>query len=479
MAATTQERRSPGGASPVVPLLPWLAGGAFALALLAALLIAVIPGLGFATRSAALNVGIETAASLIAGLAAYLVLGRYMLSRSLRDLALVGALTLLALTNAAFSALPALLDEDPGRFTTWAPVGGRLLAALGFAAAAGLPDLRLGSPRRAGAAMLALAAALLVAVAGLVELLGTSLPGAGEIGPPPGDSDTPDLGAPGGFLALQLLTMGLYAAAAVGFTARARRSRDELIAWFAIGSSVAAASRLHYFLFPAVNPDWVFSGDVVRLCFYLALLVGALREIRRYQRSLALAAVLDERRRMARDLHDGLAQELAFITTQTRRLEGSLDPERAARVAAAAERALDESRGAITALTRSPEDPFDAEVSQVAEQLTARVGARLRLDLDPRATVAEQHRDQLLRILREAVTNGLRHGDARVIAVKLTGGERVRLAIRDDGTGFDPEDARNGGFGLTSMRERAAAIGGELTISSRLGEGTEVEVVVR
>jgi signal transduction histidine kinase len=479
MVTTTQERRSEGAPSSVVALLPWVAGGAFALALLGALAIAVVPGLGFATRSGALAAGIDTAASLIAALAAYLVLGRYMLSRGLRDLALVGALTLLALTNAAFSLAPALLEEDPGRFTTWAPVLGRLLAALGFAVAAGLPDLRLASPRRGGAAMVALATAVLAAVAGLVALLGTSLPGPGEIGPGPGDSDTPSLDAPAGYLVLQLATLGLFAGAAAGFIARAARARDELIAWFAIASSLGAAACVAYLLFPGADPDWVVAGDAVWLCLYLALLVGALREIRAYQRRLSLAAVLDERRRMARDLHDGVAQELAFITTQARRLERSSDADGAARVSAAAERALDESRAAITALTRRGDDPFDAEVAQLAEQLTARAGARLRLDLDPAVAPAPDQRDQLLRILREAMSNGLRHGDAGLIGVELAGGATIRLTVSDDGVGFDPSGSRNGGFGITSMRERAAAIGGELTIRSRPGVGTEVEVVLR
>jgi signal transduction histidine kinase len=194
----------------------------------------------------------------------------------------------------------------------------------------------------------------------------------------------------------------------------------------------------------------------------------------------AVAAVLDERRRMARDLHDGLAQELAFIRSQAQRLVDAPDASRAASVVAAAERALDESRAAIKALTRRSEDPFDAEVAQVAEQLTARAGARLRLDLDRAATASAEQRDELLRILREAVTNGVRHGRAEAISVELEAGEALRLVVRDNGTGFDPEAAGQDAacFGLTSMRERAAAIGARLRISSHSGKGTAVEVVL-
>jgi signal transduction histidine kinase len=210
-----------------------------------------------------------------------------------------------------------------------------------------------------------------------------------------------------------------------------------------------------------------------------ACVVPGLFVLRRYQRRITLAGVLAERRRMARDLHDGLAQELAFITTQARRLQSAPDTRAAARVVAAAERALDEARGAITALTRREGDPFEVELSQVAEQLTSRAGTRLRLDVDPRVAVAPERRDQLLRILREAVTNGVRHGAASSVAVELAGGDGLRLTVSDDGGGFDPSALRNGGFGLTSMHERAAAMGGELRIRSRPGRGTEVEVVLR
>ena len=85
---------------------------------------------------------------------------------------------------------------------------------------------------------------------------------------------------------------------------------------------------------------------------------------------------------------------------------------------------------------------------------------------------------QLLRIVREAVTNAARHGKAEVVHVEFKNGNGLRLRIRDDGVGFDPTTARPGGFGLRVMRERARSIGGELTIDSRPDLGTEVEVVV-
>lgn len=152
---------------------------------------------------------------------------------------------------------------------------------------------------------------------------------------------------------------------------------------------------------------------------------------------------------------------------------------RAADVALAAERALDESRDAIAALRRRHDDPFALELSQVAEQLAARAGARLRLDLDARIEVADAQRDPLLRIVREAVTNGVRHGKATELSLELSMDHGLRVSVRDNGVGFEPGGARRrGSFGLTTMRERAHALGGDLFVSSHPGEGTLVEVVV-
>ena len=82
-------------------------------------------------------------------------------------------------------------------------------------------------------------------------------------------------------------------------------------------------------------------------------------------------------------------------------------------------------------------------------------------------------KEEVLRIVREAVTNAARHGKARRVGIVLTAMDGQSLTIRDDGEGFDPAST-NGGFGLLSMRERARAIGGELSVDSRPGEGTTV-----
>jgi signal transduction histidine kinase len=191
-------------------------------------------------------------------------------------------------------------------------------------------------------------------------------------------------------------------------------------------------------------------------------------------------ALIDERARIARDLHDGLAQELAFISMRSWLLaEAETGGRAAGDLADAADRALHEVRRAIDFLIRPPGQALDAAVSETASRLTERSAASLDLDLDPSATLAPECHHDLLRILGEAVSNALRHGRATAIAVKLSQGAGLRLRIADNGVGFDPDAVTAASaFGLRSMRVRARAIGGELQVRSRPNCGTEVEVVL-
>ena len=216
------------------------------------------------------------------------------------------------------------------------------------------------------------------------------------------------------------------------------------------------------------------------MLFYCALLAGAAGEVTRYLQASRQAAVLDERRRIARDLHDGLAQELAFIVRRTKRALGQVP--RAAditQIANAAERALDESRRVIATLTRPLDEPLDIVLSEAVKGVADRLGTTVVLALDPGVHVNADVREALVRIAREAVTNAARHGDAGLVRVELENGVGLRLRIVDDGRGFDTHSRmrlRNGGFGLVSMSERARAIGAVLSVDSRRGAGTTVEV---
>ena len=189
-------------------------------------------------------------------------------------------------------------------------------------------------------------------------------------------------------------------------------------------------------------------------------------------------ATLQERRRIARDLHDGLAHELAYIAGTTRALLGDPNEKEVIRqLANAAERALDEARRAISVLSNDQPEPLVVSITQTAEDLTLRYGLKLSLDLQADTDVSSERCEALLRILREAITNAGRHAKARHVGVRLWVDAAAHLEVSDDGIGFDPAQPGDG-FGLVSMRERAEAIGAALTIVSQPGHGTRVEVVL-
>lgn len=443
----------------------------------ATLLIALVEPLRFAYEGEKVQVAIVTSIALIGLLAAGLVLARFQRSHRLRDLALSAALALLALTNLVFESIPAAFGIIDTNFAAWAPVIGRGLGTLLLAGSVALPDRRLppGRPIAAWTLGACLAAITAIALAASQLAPGWSMPL--PHGLSAGESSSPSFERPGA-ATLEFIMMGLYAIAAAGFVARARRDpADPLIGSFAVAMPLGAAAALNYALFPSLYGAWVYTGDIFQAGFYGMILLGAAREIAAWQAQLAETAVLQERRRIARDLHDGLAQELAFIVGQTRGLAdvsvgGGFD-----HLVAASERALDESRNAIAALTRPVDEPLDVVLAQAAEDVAGRVGAKVRFDLARNVRVAPGLREDLARIVREAVTNAARHGNASTVTLSLESGSGLRVQIADDGEGFDPEVPRRG-FGLTSMRERAQANGGELTITSAPGAGTKVEVAV-
>jgi signal transduction histidine kinase len=460
------------------PAIPALIIGTAAAAATATLLITVLPFLDFAYRSPPLHVAIETAATIVGLIAAYLVLGRFNRSGSRADLLLVIAFALLATTNLCFSTIPALSGGPPGTFDTWTPVAGRLLGALGLALAAYAPPGPLRSPRRT--LVLALGGSLLVLglIAAGVALLGDVLPTGIDAGVSPEGSTRPRVVGSPGLLSLQVVGMLLLTAAAAGFARKASRSGDQLMGWLAAACVLAAFARLNYFLFPSLYSEWVYTGDFLRLGSYLMLLAGALREIRAYQEQLAHAATLEERRRIARDLHDGVTQELAFISVEARRIATAANgapahtPARLDRLSAVADRALDESRHAIGALT-NPEESLVSAIDRAAEELSGRTGAKVKANVEPDLNVAPESRDSLVRIVREAASNAVRHGGASLVEITLVVQDGIHLTIRDNGRGFDGQ-AREGGFGLVSMTQRAERLGGELSIDGRSGEGTVV-----
>ena len=434
----------------------------------------LLPVTEVAYHSSTTHVAIETAATLVGLLVALLLVGRFIRAPMQPDLILAASLLLLAMTNLCFAVIPWIADAEIGSFDTWAPIAGRLIGAVGIAVGAVMTPRPVWHPRRALLRAVWAVAAILVAVGLVTAALAPHLPVGIDPNVPP-DPSGPDLVGEPSVLVTQVVAMVLYAIAAFGFARRATRTADELMTWLAAAATLAVFSRLNYFLFPSANSEWVYAGDFLRLAFYAVILIGAMREITAYQRELAELAVHRERRRIARELHDGIAQELAFIRSQAYRLrpDGG-DP--ASRIMKAAERALDESRHAIATLARPVNASLDVSVAQAAEEVAARDGIAVELRLEPGLQVPDGVHDALGRIVREAMGNAVRHGGADSVEVTLARSGRLQLVVEDNGAGLRDDQPNGTGFGLTSMRERAEALGGTVQLTPGSPRGARLEV---
>ena len=190
-----------------------------------------------------------------------------------------------------------------------------------------------------------------------------------------------------------------------------------------------------------------------------------------------------ERRRIARDLHDVVLQDLAGALQgmQATRVESGTPGSELEQEIAALRRAVGSLRNAIYDLRLEKDQPFVKAVESLVElnrQLTPEREIRLSVrDGFPPELPGAADVD-LLRVLQEALVNIRRHSDARHVEVSLSADDReARAEVTDDGIGFDPATVREG-VGFSGMRERASALGGNLEIESAPGEGTSVMVEV-
>ena len=202
----------------------------------------------------------------------------------------------------------------------------------------------------------------------------------------------------------------------------------------------------------------------------------------------------DERRRLARELHDGLGQTLTALTHQLERLREkageSLTPDLMAHLGDSVEMArlaLNESRE-LSRLLRPPvldDLGLAAALSWLARTLEERTGLKVDLDLDPLDERLDPDLETLVfRLVQEALTNVLRHAGVRHAQVAVRRAARaLELRVADAGSGFDPRDflAAGGattGSGVRGMRDRLELFGGRLEIVSAPGRGTLISAVV-
>ncbi len=231
-------------------------------------------------------------------------------------------------------------------------------------------------------------------------------------------------------------------------------------------------------------PDGRFGDDDLRLAETFATRAAAAVDLsaRVARESLrrVVAAQERERRRLARELHDETGQALASILLGLRSLERTLDGNAAALagVADLRELAVGTLRDVrLLAVELRPKALDDFGLVAALERLTESFGAQSGMAVTFVSRVGDEHfADEiavsLYRFVQEALTNIVKHAQARSVSILLTRkDERIAVVIEDDGRGFDPRAASEG-FGLEGMRERAALVGGSLRIESREGAGT-------
>lgn len=384
-----------------------------------------------------LHVALATAFALTAGLIAVLCVARFTVEGRRFDLFLGGGFLAIALSW--------IVTGDVGLTLGWA-----LIALAPFAA---------GRIRYRKEMMWW----LLLATITVAPLLALATRGAGH------DSRT-------GVLALQAL---MQLTTAIAYGDRFRRRGEDLDQWLSVVAILSLFATLGLIFTPGAAHDQVPRGDFLVLIAHSVLLLALLRAIHSSEFGRAVA---EERSRVAREIHDGLAQYLFTVSTHVSMLEAGADPATALpKLKEAALAAQQEARYAILALSSaSGRAPFDSALRRYIDVLTADGALEVELEIDPEIMLGPDEQIEVFRIVQEGLANARRHADATRAWVQIGErgfGERF-VRVLDDGEGFTPETTE-GGQGLRNIRDRAASIGAALSLRSAPGTGTSLEVVLR
>jgi signal transduction histidine kinase len=410
---------------------------------------------------------LDTAVMLAAAIVALLAGIRFSVDGRRLDLLLCGGFSAVAASTLVFAIAPVLGGQPLHRTEAWAGIGGRLFAAALIAAA---PF----SKRRTSARGRAIGE-MLVAVTLVLSLGWVIAHRAGASLPPLSESTGSDEPLVMGSLAVQAL---LSLAAMVGFGLRFRSRRNDLDRWLCLGATLALFAELHYVFTPLLSSRYVSQGDFLRLLSYGVLLVGVWRAIRFAEFGRAVA---EERARVAREIHDGLAQYLFAVSTHAAMLEKSPDRGKTlARLKEAAAAAQQEARFAVLALSSAGGSaPFDSALRRYVDFLTADGQLEVELEIQEGIRLAPDEQIEVFRIVQEGLANARKHARARQAEVRIEerAGERF-VTVIDDGSGFDERDIAPG-QGLKNIRARAASIGGGFRLVSAPGRGTALEIVLR
>ena len=269
-------------------------------------------------------------------------------------------------------------------------------------------------------------------------------------------------------------------------------------AFTALGLVILAVAEVQYALWPSIYTNLVTISDVMRLVAYTLLLAGAFADQRSDLRALRSAytaldrmrvneaerATLEERARLAREIHDGLAQHLWFAKLKFERLSSTLSEEDrplAEEVTQALDAAIIEAREALVTMRSSLEEdvPFSDMLVRTVDDFEDRSGLPVEFTASTGIPSAFAPRVQveLLRVVSEALNNVRKHADATLVRInaEVHDGELL-LTITDNGRGFAQEEAFGRGMGLQGMFERARLVGGSLRVMSEISGGTTIEL---
>jgi signal transduction histidine kinase len=415
-----------------------------------------------------LKLVLQTVGALAGGLVALLAGVRFTTERRRFDLLLCLGFFVASASTAAFALAPSIAEQELTRSEAWAGVVSRLFAWILIAAA---PFARgvVSSSRRSLGNWLVFLVVALASLWGLMHSIETALPAL-----VPSASNAPPFLLTFAYSANAFLNL----AAIVGFGLRFRDRRDDLDRWLAFGASLMLFSSLHLVFTPLLGNVEVSPGDFLRVLGYGVFCVGVWRAIKAAEFGRAVA---EERSRLAREIHDGLAQYLFAVSTHVTMLErGGSAEELIPQIKHAAEAAQQEARFAILALSSaSGSAPFDAALQRYVELLTADGALEVELEIDPRMRLDPDEQIELFRIVQEGLANVRRHAHARRAEVRIGPRDGRRLVtIVDDGAGFDRRET-DGGQGLRNIRARIGSIGGALSLRSAPGSGTALEVTLR
>ena len=445
----------------------WLVGELLLVGLLASAtgLFAVSDWLQSAYQLPETRLVLDTAVAVVAGIVAVLASVRFRVDGRTLDLLLAGGFWSIALGTTVFGLVPVLGGNALPPWAAWALVGARLLGAA-LIAVASWAHGRLTARRPA----------LLAVGVGIAALLASA--GMGLRTTWGHDERTGALVEGWTVMSAASLLAILWLVALLGFAVRYRRHGRDLDSWMCLSATLALFAELHLLINPVLSSELVLQGDFLRLLAYGVLVVGVWRAIADAEFGRAVA---DERARVAREIHDGLAQYLFAITTQVSMLEsgGSLE-QVLPRLKRASSAAQQEARFAVLALSSAGGSArFDSALRRYVDVLTADGELEVELDVDGSVKLAPDEQIEVFRIVQEGLGNTRRHAGARHVEVAISqrAGRRI-VSLSDDGVGFD-EERVGPGQGLENMRRRAEAIEGRLSLRSAPGRGTAIEVVLR